>query len=302
MSGRIRGVFAENPVALGVLFGICQSFCAVLMGLLIKLASPEHHFVDAMFYRNFVSALVLLAVIWFQGELSKIPKANKKRQLVRGMLGTYGMVFTFAAYVYLPLTEVQSLLFTAPLFVVVLSYPLLKEKVGVYRGLATLVGFCGVMLILQPGGISSAMGGIIGLLAATGHAAVMILLRYLGRSEEPYVTAFYFSAISTVLVLPFMPFYASMPSAYTFLVLVMIGFVAAALQICLTKAYFLAPASIIAPVTYTSMIWAMLFDFFLWGYLPSTMIVLGAVIIISANFLIFYREARLKKKSPVIEP
>ena len=196
----------------------------------------------------------------------------------------------------LPLSEIQSLLFAAPIFVVLLSYPLLKEKVGLYRSAAALAGFCGILLIIQPGAISSFVGGMVGLAAAFFHALIMIILRWLGRSEEPFVTVFYFSLISSALALPALPFFFSMPGLYSLFLLLMIGVCAFALQICLTKSYTYADASIIAPITYLNMLWALLLDFFVWGFIPGHMVGAGAAIIITSNFVIIMRESRKKKR------
>lgn len=281
----------------GIGFALGQSVFFSMLALMVKLASKDHHTIDVMFWRSFVCFLGIALILKVMGDWSTIYKANMKRQLIRGVVGTIGMLLTFWAFSLLPLSQVQSLLFAAPLFVVALSYPVLGEKVGVYRAAAACVGFVGVLMIVQPSAINSVLGGVVGLGAAFMHATIMLMLRFLGRSEEPLVTVFYFSLISSVLMLPVLPFFWSMPSLMNFTYLVLSGVFALGTQICLTKSYVYAPAAILAPVTYLNLLWAVLFDLFLWDYVPSMPIIVGSAIIITSNFLIVWREARKSRQT-----
>lgn len=293
---RLHGL-RNNPIVIGIAFALGQSVFFSLMGLVVKLSSARHHFIDIMFWRSFICLLLIAAVLAALGKWRKLYSANMKRQISRGILGTFGMILTFAAFTLLPLSEVQSLLFAAPLFVVALSYPALKEKVGPYRTGAAIIGFLGVLLIIQPSTISSFTGGIVGLGAAFMHATIMLVLRFLGKSEDPLVTVFYFSLISTIIVIPFLPFFWTAPTLITGFYLIASGVLALLVQICLTKAYVYAPASILAPVTYLNLLWAVVFDFFIWGYVPGYAMLGGAFIIIASNFVIVIREARFAQST-----
>lgn len=281
---------------IGVGFAVAQSILFSVMALQVKIVTEEwHHPVEAMFYRSFIALLLSFLALVALKKVHLIKKANLRNQLSRGFIGSIGMVFTFIAFKMLPLSEVQSLLFAAPIFVVALSYPVLKEKVGKYRTTAALFGFFGVLLIAQPGAISNFTGGIIGIFAAFFHASVMIILRWLGKSEDPMVTVFYFSLVSSAFSAMALPFYFNMPTLSTLPLLLGIGVCAYLLQYCLTKSYMYADASVIAPITYLNLFWVLIIDFFMWGYVPGVMILAGAGIIIASNFVIIYREAKLKK-------
>lgn len=288
--------FRSNPVYSGIAFAIAQSVMAAFVGLFAKLASEIHHPTEVMFYRSFFCFLIVSAYLLAQKRVPEIKTANKKSQLIRGVIGTGGMVLTFWGFALLPLSEIQSILFAAPIFVAALSFPVLGEKVGKYRIIATLIGFCGVLMIVQPGVISSFFGGMVALGAAFFHAAVMLILRWIGRTEEPMITVFYFALISTCIMLPVMPFTMSMPTAYSFFLLVMVGISVFFLQVCLTKSYAYADATIIAPITYISLIWMILLDLFIWGFLPAATTIIGACIIMTSSFVIILREAKHGKK------
>ncbi len=290
----------KNPVMFGIALGIAQTLAFSVLTLLIKLVQDEHHPVDMLLYRNSICTAIAFIFLIFIGKVHAIRKANLKRQIIRGVVGSTGMILTFVTFAMLPLTEAQSLLFAAPLFVVLLSYPLLKEKVGIFRTSAAIVGFLGVMLIMQPGTISSFIGGLFGLATALSHACVMITLRWLGRTEDPFVTIFYFSLISLIVILPFVPFYWTPPSAEMLVYLISLGIVAFFVQYFLTKAYFMAPASVIAPLIYFNLLWAMLIDIMILGNLPSLYTLIGAFIIILSNLFILWRQH--KKEVTVAEP
>lgn len=297
----LKPYFEKNPVALGMLYALGQSLCFAGVSLCVKLASEDHATVEALFYRNFISFLIIAGILAAQGHLYKVKGANWKLQSVRAFIGSASMYVTFLAFEILPLSEAQALLFAAPLFVVALSYPVLKEKVGPWRTGAALAGFFGILLIVQPGAISSGLGAFYALLAAFGHAAVMLLLRHIGKSEEALVTVFYFSGLGTLMVLPFLPFAWHWPSPLMIGVFTALGVLAAILQICLTLSYKLAPASVLAPVTYLNLLWSLSLDFFLWGHIPGSWVLAGALVVMASNFTIIYREA-MKRQIPKLPP
>lgn len=294
----------NNNVLIGVSFALLQTIMASLVGLFAKLASEIHHPTEVMFYRSFFCLIIAFAYLYFTKNAHKIKTANLKNQIVRGTVGSMGMILTFWAFATMPLSELQSLLFAAPIFVVALSYPVLGEKVGKYRIIATLTGFCGVLLVIQPGVISSATAAILGLSAAFFHAAIMLILRWLGKTEDPMITVFYFALISTCIMLPVMPFTFTMPTLYSFGLLLLVGFSVFGLQVALTKSYVYADAAVIAPIGYTTLLWMIILDMSIWGFFPKTMTLVGAAVIMISNFVIIYREAVLKKAeiSKVIYP
>lgn len=295
----LKDYVRRNPVLLGMFYGLCQSLCFAGVSLCVKLASAEHSTFEALFYRNLFSFAIIAAILAAQGNLYKLKGANLKLQFVRAFIGSAAMYLTFMAFHELPLSEAQTLLFAAPLFIVALSYPVLKEKVGPWRTGAALVGFLGILLIVQPGAISSSAGAVYGLTAAFGHACVMLLLRHIGKSEDALVTVFFFSGLGTLMVFPIMPFAGHWPRFEMWEVFIALGILAAALQIFLTLSYKLAPPAVLAPVTYLNLLWALGLDLFLWGHLPGSSVLAGAAIVIASNFVIIYREAiKRHKHSP----
>ena len=294
----------DNPILLGAFFAFIQTILFSFIGLFVRLASEHHHTMDIMLYRHAIGMVIFTIILSLsKNGWQRFRQANVKLQLIRGIIGSIAMVTAFATFSYLSLSEAQSLFYAGPLFALFLSFPILKEKVGPYRLGAAIIGFIGVLLITQPSNISSVTGGILGVITAFGFAAVMITLRCLGRTQDAIVTAFYFCLNGLVLVLPFQPFFWTMPSFETLSYMVIIGVVAVGVQIAVTKAHFLAPPSVTAPISYLCLFWSMIMDFMIWNQLPLWGTVAGAALIIVANAFIVYREAKLGlQKSRKHEP
>lgn len=296
----MRNYFQDKPIMLGVAFAFVETILFAFVGLFVRLASEAHHTMDIMMYRHGIGLAVFALILSFRKDgWKKARQANMKLQLLRAVVGTLAMVGAFATFSYLSLSEAQSLFYAGPLFALFLSYPLLKEKVGWRRMSAAAVGFIGVLLIAQPANISSLIGGVMGIATAVGFAGVMIVLRWLGKTEDVFVTAFYFALFGTVMILPFQPFFWVMPSVETLLYMSAAGLIAVGVQITLTKAYFLAPPSVIAPVTYLCLLWSIVLDFVMWQQWPLWGTIAGAGLIILSNAFIVYREAKLHQEKSV---
>lgn len=285
-----QSLSSSSTVGLGILCGLGNSITLVLIAALVKTASAFHNPVDVFFYRSITVLAFSFAAVLATGQLKNVRHTNHKLQIIRGTLGSLCMLLAFISYSLLPLAQAQIFFFLSPLLVVLLSYPLLKEKVGIYRMSAVFVGLCGAMIVLQPGAIASMAGAMVGLGVTVTYTMVMLCLRWMGKTESAEITVFYFSIISVALILPAFPFYATMPSLYSLSLMLGAGFFAFVTQTCMTYAYKLAPASVIAPLIYLNLIWALALDYMLWQQTPNVMMMLGAFIIIFSNLFVLWRE------------
>lgn len=290
-------MIVRQKIGLGILCGIGNSLFLVISSSMVKLAGVHHNPVDIFFYRS-VGVLVLsFGLLVVLGQVSEIRKTNHKAQIIRGVLGAITMFLAFTSYTLLPISQSQIFFFLSPILIVGLSGPLLKERIGIYRTSAVLIGLIGAAIILQPGALASTFGAFIGVGVTVFYASVTLCLRWMGKTENANVTVFYFALVSTVLSAPFAPFYMVIPSFYTALLLLGIVFASFAIQMCLTYSYKFAPASIVAPLIYLNLIWALISDFLIWQKTPSTLVLSGALIIIVSNLFILWREYTVKNKS-----
>jgi len=198
----------------------------------------------------------------------------------------------FYSVQYLSITEATSLFFLAPLFVSIISYPLLKEKVGLYKGSFIIVGLIGALIILQPEYISSVTGAVMAILAAIFSGLGMICLRWIGKTEDAITTIFYYALIGALLTLPALPFFWIMPNNEELLILISIGILSSILQYFFTKSFIHLPANVAGAMIYMQIIWAIIIDLVIWGVLPSWIIIIGASIIICSNLFILKKESK----------
>lgn len=200
------------------------------------------------------------------------------------------MCCAFYAVSRMPLSTLSAVTFTMPLFVTVMSYPLLKERVGWHRGGATVAGFIGVFIMLGPQLMGFHPVYLIALASAVCFALAAIALRQLGDTESPLTTFLYFTLICMVLAGIPLPWVWQTPDALGWLCLIGAGIVGGLAQYFLVKAYSLAPASIVAPFEYTRLLWASLIALVVWAEVPSLRVLLGAVLVIGAGWYITHRE------------
>ncbi|MDQ4061820.1 MAG: DMT family transporter, partial [Pseudomonadota bacterium] len=182
---------------------------------------------------------------------------------------------------------------------VVLAVVLLEERVRIYRWTAVCVGLLGVLIVLWPhlgGAVSSgreSMGALLALAAAAGAALAMIQVRRLTSTEHSSTIVFYFSAFSALIGLLTLPLGWTVPSATDAAVLVMIGLLGGVGQLLLTESYRHADASLIAPFEYTTILWATVLGYAMFGDVASPLVAVGSGVVIAAGIFVIFRERRL---------
>lgn len=273
--------------------------CLSTMSALIKWASTRGvHLVETMFFRQFFAVPVVLAWVLAGPGLGSLKTQRIGAHISRTAAGLIGMVATFGAIILLPLAEATTLGFTVPIFATLLSVLLLKEKAGIHRWSAVLAGFAGVLIVVQPGGSHFPLfGALVGLASAFMIAVISILLRQIGKTETAPTTVFWFSLLSVPPLGIAYSFFAQNHDAMSWLLLVGIGIAGGLGQIALTAALRWAPVSLVVPMDYSSLLWATLYGWFIFGVLPVASTWLGAPIIIVSGLYIVWREHRLSRRN-----
>lgn len=285
----------DNIIKGAVLLFVSVSMIAT-MNAVAKYLGDTHHPIEITFYRNIVILIGFSFWLWHTKQWHLTKTSNLGGQVYRSVVGTCGVVFAFWAVQKLPLAEATTILYAAPLFVTLLSYPLLGEKVGPFRSIAVLTGFGGIIVLAGPTGENLALAGILLALAASFfHGLTQIQLRRLGKTSNPLTTVFYFMLIGTIITGACMPFvYTQAPTINDYPLLLLLAGTGILQQLFKTVAYGLAPASVITPVNYTGLLWAILFGIVIWDDIPGPAVYVGAVIIILSNLVILWREHKLK--------
>jgi drug/metabolite transporter (DMT)-like permease len=207
------------------------------------------------------------------------------------------------------MADVTAISFASPLITVALAALILKERVRIYRWSAVAVGFIGVIVMLIPqfdvhhyaalGADVAAFGALLAVGSAISNAATVIQTRRLTQSETTPCIVFYFSLICTIAGALTLPFAWHTPTNVELIELIATGFLGGVAHIFLTESYRHASASVVAPFDYTSMLWALLIGWWVFGELPAALVYVGGVIVAAAGLFVIWRERQLGLERPV---
>jgi drug/metabolite transporter (DMT)-like permease len=211
-------------------------------------------------------------------------------QILRGGLMIVATIFFIGALSFMQLAEVEAISFAAPLFVTALSVPLLKERVGIRRWAAVVVGFVGVLVIIRPGLGVVHWAAFFPLITAACYALLQILTRILSRTDSSVSTLVYSGAVGSVIMSLVVPFFWVPPTAWGWGLMVLTGALGTGGHFLLIKAIEAAPASMLQPFSYTQLIWASVIGFVVFAELPDLWTFVGAGIIMASGLYILYRE------------
>ena len=278
----------------GIVFLMLASFVFALMALLIKLLGQHLHITQILLVRQ-IGMVIMVAPAMLRNFPAALHSERPGLQLMRIGCALVAMLCGFTAIIHMPLAEATAIFFAKSFFVTIFAVFFLAEVVGVYRWGAVLVGFVGVMIMLQPGTDNFSIYGILSLVGAAGAAGVMILLRLLSRSDSAVTIMTYGSiGVGLVMLLPGIYFWQS-PTASEWLLLAAVGVVSYFGQKCNIFAYKHGEASLLASLDYVRLLWATLFGFLVFGQFPGLSTWFGSAIVIAAAIFTIYREARRKR-------
>lgn len=295
----------HRPVT-GIMLRLGAAAVLALMFALVKLTSARGvHIVEAVFYRQAFALPFVLGWAAIGPGLASLGTEKLRTHASRMMLGLVSMTLNFLGMILLPLAEATVIGFAVPLFATLLAALFLGEAIGRYRITAVLVGFVGVLVVMQPDSATlHSTGALIALAGAMLTACTAIVIRRLGATEAATTTVFWFTASSLIPLSLLMLFFARAHDPLTWALLVGIGVTGGIAQLLLTGALRLAPVAVVLPMDYTGLIWASLMGWLLFAALPVPATLIGAPIIIASGLAILWREHRLGKaaKSGAIQP
>ena len=241
---------------------------------------------------------MVLALILFRAWSNRMifKTHNLSAQMVRSMFLFGSTVFNFLALQTLQLAEAVSIAFFAPMLTVALAGPLLGEHAGWRRWAAIFVGFIGMLIVTRPGFGSFGLGHFYALGFVVCQTLYVIMTRHMGARESAESLIFYSALIPTLLMLPTVPLYGSMPQGpLQWGVLAMTGISGGLGHWLLIKAYQRASTSALAPYPYTQIVWMVGLGWFAFGDLPDKWTLVGASVIISSGLYILHREHKLRQ-------
>ncbi|TNE35418.1 MAG: DMT family transporter, partial [Alphaproteobacteria bacterium] len=215
-------------------------------------------------------------------------------QIVRSIFLLLATVCFFTAVKYVQLADAAALSATAPLFVILFSVFLLKEKVNARRWAAVAVGFGGAMIVLRPGMVEMHPALFLVLGTSISYSLYQITTRFLSGVDTPATTITYSALVGMVVMSFVVPFFWVAPDAKGWLMLGIIGFIGGFSHFIIIRAFDYTAASTVAPFQYTQLIWMSVFGYFVFGNLPNEFTVIGAAVIVMSGLYILHRERLVK--------
>ena len=256
---------------------------------------------QVLFLRFFIGFIPIFFIIPKDKLFSFYKTSRPGLHAFRAITGALAIIALFIGLRELPLADVVSLTFGGPIFVTVASIFFLSEKVGIKRWSAVLLGFAGMLLIVQPAFIDLNYYYLTPIIFCIFFACVAISVRSLSKTEANYTIAFYFTLLCTLLGLGSI-FIAEwrMPTMIDMFIFLIMGLCGSIANLLLTQSYRLAEASLVTPIKYLSLIFAIVFGFLIWSEIPKILTLLGAALVVTSSLIIFVRESQLKKQ--IINP
>lgn len=293
----------HNPT-LGVVYLCLGVFVFSLQDAIIKQVSGAYALTEVVFIRSCVAGPILLFLVQREAGWRSIFASRLGTLTLRALIMFGAYTAYYMAFPALPLADAVALYFTVPLLVTALAGPLLGERTGPGVWAAVLLGFVGVMVMLQPGSGLFEPAALLSLLAAALYGVAMLMARKFGSSLSASVMAFYQNAVflfgSALLALvlywgdwvqashPSLSFLVRpwvLPSSIDALLIAACGVVAATGMMFLTSAYRVARASTVTPFEYTGILWAPLWGFLFFSEVPRVTTMAGALVIVLAGLL-----------------
>ena len=272
-----------------------MSICAFsVMDIIVKW-SEHYPLGQVLFFRGFFGIIFYFFIIPRERLSNFYYTKRAGLHFLRCFSGLIALVAIFIALRSLPLATVVSISFAAPIFTTIFSIFLLSEKVGIYRWLAVIVGFVGILIITEPGITSLNIYYIFPIIFCIGLSYVAITIRKLSTSEPVWLISLFFSISITLLSLLSIPFGWVMPTIKDFLILAMIGIFGGVANLWLSQSYKYSEVSLVTPLKYLALVFAIIFGYLIWDEVPTIKSLFGAALVIFSTLIIFRREIYKKK-------
>jgi drug/metabolite transporter (DMT)-like permease len=243
----------------------------------------------------------LLFVIVALGPRYGLALVRTKRlgmQITRGLLLACGSLLFVTALKFMPLAETTAILYLAPLLVTLFSVVFLKESVELARWIAVLFGFVGVLTIIRPGSNVFSWAVLLPITNAVSFASYQILTRRLAGLESPYASIFYVGLVGSLLSSLALPsFWQTPQNALHATAFVAIGALGGLAHLIFIKAYDHAPASRLAPFSYSQLIWVTAIGFFVFGDFPDAWSLVGIGILVASGIYIASHQRRVERRN-----
>ncbi len=279
-------------VVRGIGLGALGYTCFSMQDATVKWLGARYSVPEILFVRSLVIVAVALLIGRGRGASDLLRSSRKATIALRAGLMLTAWLFYYNAAPLLPLGQLTTLYFAAPIVAVVLSVPILRERVDLPRVLAVLAGFAGVVLAAKPGASVDPVPAGMALVAACCWGLSVILARLISRTESTVNQMLVTNGLFVVACGLLLPGHLLLPGAFDLMLMLGIGLAGGLGQFFLFEGYRSAPASVLAPVEYTGLVWAFLFGYLVFAEVPGPNVFAGAVLIVGGSVGLLWVEGR----------
>ena len=272
-----------------ILLTVSGSFFAVLMESLIRSAQYDSNVYTIGFLRFFFGLIIIFPYL-IKKKFITYKTKNFKFYFIRGLFNLPMMILGFGALVYVPFEQFKALHFLSPIIVVLLSFIIFREKIYMYRILALVIGFIGMLIIFRPGIVDFNIGTIMILISLTFWSLIIIVSKFVSKDDSPITMVTYQYTLMTIFALPLAIYFWQMPSLQS-LIFVFIGAISGTIiHLSLALSYKYAELSVTQPVWFSGLIFGSAFGFFVFNETPDVWTWIGGIVVFSSVLLITYNE------------
>jgi len=276
---------------------VAAVFLFAILDATAKWLGQSYAPVQIVFFQHFFGLIPVAVLVWRSGGFAALRTRRPFAHALRGGLLFASMLLFYTALRGLPLAEAIAVSFTLPLYITALSGPLLGEAVGVRRWVAVIIGFLGALIMVRPGTEAFRPEALLVLTSAFIAALAMLLTRWLTRSETDVALVTHTTLIAGLASVPFASLAWQAPSAGDLGLFVLVGIAGGSAAYLMVVAYRNAPAAVVAPFDYSSLIWATVFGWILWRESPEPAVWIGGAIVVAAGVYITRREMALGRSA-----
>jgi drug/metabolite transporter (DMT)-like permease len=292
----------REHVPLGILYMIGATIVFAVSSAVSKWLVASYPIGEVLFTRTAVALLTCALFIMPQAGLAVFRTRRLPHHVMRSVSQGFSQTFLLIAFSLMPLAGAIAINFSSPLFATLISALLLKETVGLARWLALIVGFCGVLIVANPGTEAFQIGALFALGNAILYASVTVGVRGMTATESAETLILYQLTLLTGLFALLLPLGWTWPTPIDTAWIVFNGVSNAVGQYWWTRALHLAPASAVAPFFYLSLVWASILGFAIWGDVPTIPLAIGSAVVVASGLFLLWRESNTRQaKLPATE-
>ena len=283
---------SNNKLAIFLI--ITSVFFGTVMLSFLKIAQEDVNVYVAGFFRFFLGLIIILPYI-IKNKEAVLKTTHLKQHFLRAILGLPAMLIYFSALVLLPIEKLTAISFVVPLIVTILAVFFLGEKIYIYRTLALILGFSGMLVIIRPGFVDISIGVYMVLFSALLWSINIIITKKISKDDSAITILAYQSIFMSLLSFFIVLFFWEMPSLKTFIYLILAAMCGTVLHLTLNHAFKLVDVSMTQPYSFLNLVFASIIGYFVFDEMPDLYTWIGALIIFTGVLIISYREMKLDK-------